>query len=142
MDDNLVALPAAIATSIAVYAHGVLGHRWLTAQLRSVDMRPTEVSVRLFGPRDVSAQVFGLTWHVVTAVFFVSATALYLSAFGAIESLDLLRFIALLHASFLVVGVSYARGRLRQLVKAPIPMTFFACMATAAAFAWIASDSL
>ena len=140
MDENLIALPAAIAASVGVYAHGVVGHRWMTAQLRAVDMGATAVSARLFGPHDVSRQVFGLTWHAVTVVFLASAVALYLTAFGALESRDLLRFVAILHAAFIGVALLVARGRLRAL-RGPIPPLFFACMATAAAFAWIASNS-
>lgn len=141
MDGNLIALPAALAASIGVYAHGVVGHRWMTAQLRSVEMGRTALSARLFGPRDVSSQVFGLTWHIVTTVFLASAVALYLTAFGAVESRDLLRFLAILYAVFIAVALLVVRGRLLAL-RGPIPVVFFACMATAAAFAWIASNSV
>ena len=141
MDENVIALPAALAASIGVYAHGVVGHRWMTAQLRSAEMGTTPVSARLFGPRDVSSQVFGLTWHVVTTVFLASAVAFYLTAFGALESRDLLRFIAILHAAFIGVGLLVVRGRLLAL-RGPIPRVFFAGMATAAAFSWLASDSV
>jgi hypothetical protein len=141
MDANLAALPAALAASVGVYAHGIVGYRWMTAQLRSAEMQPTALSARLFGPGDVSWQVFGVTWHVVTAVFLSSAVALYLSAFGALESRDLLRFIAILYAAFLVVGFAYTRGRPRFL-RGPIPPIFFTAMLTAAASAWIASHSV
>jgi hypothetical protein len=139
--DNLAALPAAIAASVAVYGHGVLGYRWLIRQLSTVEMRPTALSARLFGPEDVSEEVLSVTWHVVTACFVASAAALYLSAFGALESRQLLRFIALLHAAFLAVGLLYLRRRLK-IVKAPIPLVFSTVMVTTAVFAWIASDSL
>lgn len=115
MDGNLAALPAALAASIGVYAHGVLGHRWFTAQLHSVEMQPTPLSIRLFGPSDLSWQVFGITWHTVTVFFLATAVALYLSAFGALESRDLLRFIALIYAGFLAVGLIYTRGRVQVL---------------------------
>lgn len=141
MDANLAALPAAIAASVGVFAHGVIGHRWLTAQLESVRMQPTPLSVRLFGPQEVSWQVLGLTWHAVTVVFLASAVALYLSAFGAVDSRDLLRFIAVIHVAFLGVGLAYVRGRL-QLLSAPIPRVFVVAMLTATAFAWIASNSV
>jgi hypothetical protein len=139
--DNLAALPAAIAASVAVYAHGGLGYQWLTRQLSTVEMRPTALSVRLFGREDVSAEVLGVTWHSVTAIFAASAVALYLSAFGALESRELLRFIALVHAALLGIGLAYLSRRL-EVLKAPIPLVFSAAMITTAAFAWIASNSL
>jgi hypothetical protein len=140
VDTNLPALLAAVAASVAVGAHGIVGHRWLIAQLRSVDMQPTRLSARLFGDRDISLQVFGVTWHSVTVVFLVSAGALYLTGFGALESRDLLRFVAIIHAAFLGVGLLYLGSRLDALA-APIPATFAVCMVAAASFAWIASNS-
>jgi hypothetical protein len=137
---NLPALLAAVAASVAVCAHGIVGHRWLTAQLRSVDMQPTPLSTRLFGDGDASWQVFGVTWHAVTVVFLASAVALYLSAFGALDSRDLLRFIAIIHAAVLGVGLSYAWRRL-DLFRGTIPPVFVAALVAAASFAWIASNS-
>jgi hypothetical protein len=110
------------------------------AQLRSVEMRPTRLSKRLFGDRDVSWRVFGLTWHSATAVFLASAVALYLSAFGAVESQDLLRFISIVHAAFLVVGLIYVEKRLDAL-RQPIPPLFVTVMVAAASLAWAASNS-
>ena len=92
MDTNVAALIAALADSVAVYAHGVVGHRWFMAQLRSVDMQPTDLSVRLFGPRDMTVRVFGIAWQLGTAIFLACAVALYLTAFGALDSRELLRF--------------------------------------------------
>jgi hypothetical protein len=139
--ENLAALLAALATSIATFAHGALGYRWLIAQMGTVKMRPTELSIRLFGGDDVSAEVLGVTWHVVTAMFLASAVVLYLSAFGALQSKELLRFIAVLHAVTLVIGFIYMRRKL-YLLRAPIPMTFSASMVATASFAWIASNSV
>jgi hypothetical protein len=99
------------------------------------------MSTRLFGPSDVSAQVFGVTWHSVTAVFLVSAVALFLTAFGSLESRDLLRFIAVIYATLLVVGLVHVKWRVESLVQ-PIPLTFFTCMVAAASGAWIASSSV
>lgn len=145
MDTNLPALIAAAAASLAVVAHGVVGHRWFMAQLGSVQMQPTRLSTRLFGDSDVSQQVFGVTWHSVTAMFLASAVALYLSAFEVVESRELLRFIAIIHAAFLGVGLVYIVQRpdvLRQLLRAPITPTFVISMAAAASLAWIASNSV
>jgi hypothetical protein len=111
------------------------------AQLRSVEMQPTRLSTRLFGDRDVSWRVFGITWHCVTAVFLASAVALYLSAFGALESRDLLRFIASIHAAFLGVGLVYVEKRL-DAVRRPIPPLFLTVMVAAASLAWAASNSV
>jgi hypothetical protein len=138
---NLPALIAAVAAMVAVYAHGVVGQRWLTAQLRSVEMSPTSISTRLFGEGDVSWRVFGVTWHVVTTVFLGSAVALFLTAFGALESRDLLRFIAILHAAFLGVGILYADKRPAAL-RQPIPALFVAVIAAAASFSWISSNEV
>jgi hypothetical protein len=141
VDTNLPALLAAVAASVAVCAHGIVGHRWFMAQLRSADMQPTGLSTRLFGDRDVSWRVFGVTWHSVTVVFLASAVALYLSAFGAVESRDLLRFISVVHAAFLGVGLVYVERRLDAL-RQPIPPMFMTVMLAAASLAWAASNSV
>ncbi|HEX2097298.1 MAG TPA: hypothetical protein VHF50_08020 [Solirubrobacterales bacterium] len=138
---NPAALIAAVAASVAVYAHGIVGQRWLTAQLRAVEMRPTPLSTRLFGEGDVSWRVFGVTWHVVTTVFAASALALYLTAFGALESRDLLRFIALVHAAFLGVGFVYIDKRPAAMLQ-PIPLVFVTVITAAAAFSWMSSGSV
>jgi hypothetical protein len=141
MDTNLPALFAGVAVSAGICAHGVVGHRWLATQLASAEMQPTPLSARLFGARDVSREVFGVTWHSVTAVFLASATALYLTAFGALESRDLLRFIAVLHASFLGVGALYV-GIGRDAFRGLIPPLFVVGMTAAAVLAWVASNSV
>jgi hypothetical protein len=141
MEPNLPALFAAVAASVAVCAHGIVGHRWFMAQLRSVEMQPTRLSTRLFGERDVSWRVFGLTWHSVTAVFLTSALALYLSAFGALESRDLLRFIAIIHGAFLGVGLVYIEKR-PDVLRRPIPPLFLAVMVAVVSLAWAASSAV
>ena len=110
-------------------------------QLRSVEMQPTRLSTRLFGDRDVSWRVFGVTWHCVTAVFLASAVVLYLSAFGAVDSPELLRFIAILHVVFLGVGLVYGEKRLDGLMR-PIPALFVTVMVAAASLTWIASNAV
>jgi hypothetical protein len=142
VDTNLPALFAAVAASVAVCAHGIVGHRWFMAQLRSVEMQPTHLSTRLFGDRDVSWRVFGVTWHSVTVVFLASAVVLYLSAFGAVESRELLRFIAIIHAAFLGVGLVYIEKRLDTLTRRPIPPLFVTAMVAVASLAWTASNSV
>jgi hypothetical protein len=137
VDLNLPALFAAGAASVAVCVHGIVGHRWFTAQLRSVELQPS----RLFGDADVSWRVFAVTWHVVTAALLASAGALFLTAFGALESRELLRFIAIMHAAFLLVGFGFLGNRLDALAR-PIPPVFVACMVTVAALAWVASNSV
>lgn len=144
MDINYAALAAAVAASAGVLAHGVVGNRWLTAQLRAAEREPagpTELSTRLFGPADVSAQVFGVTWHAVTAFFLVAAGALYLTAFGAIESRDMLRFIAVVFATFLAVGAFYIGPRVTVL-RGPIPPLFVIAMTAGAVLSWVASNSI
>jgi hypothetical protein len=136
MDTNLPALFAAGAASVAVCVHGIIGHRWFMAQLRSVDLQPS----RLFGDRDVSWRVFAVTWHSVTAVLLASAVTLYLAAFEAVESRDLLRFIAIIHAGFLGVGMVYLVKRLDMFTR-PIPPIFVTCMVAVSVLAWAASSS-
>ena len=142
MDHTLFALVAAIGASVGVVTHGVIGHRWLMAQLRSVEMGATPLSLRLFGPDDVSTPVFTLAWHVVTLLFASAATVLFLTAFGALESRDLLRYIAAVQAGIVSLGLVIAGRRLRQLIKAPVPIVFFASMTVTGLFSWIASTSL
>ena len=137
MDTNLLALFAAGAASVAVCAHGIVGHRWFMVQLRSVELQPS----RLFGDRDVSWRVFAVTWHCVTAVLLASAVALYLAAFEAVESRELLRFIAIVHAGFLGVGMVYLVKRLDMLTR-PIPPIFVTCMVAVSVLAWAASSSV
>lgn len=79
--DPLIAA-AAVSATAAVVVHGVVGHRWAVQQLRAVELPPSE----LFGDADVGARVFGVAWHAVTAMFAVSAAALYLMAFGGARS--------------------------------------------------------
>jgi hypothetical protein len=144
VDINYAALGGAVAASVGVLAHGVVGGRWLTAQLRADEQRssgPTELSVRLFGPADVSAQILGVAWHAVTAFFLVAAGALYLTAFGALESREMLRFIAVVFGTFLAVGAFYVGPRV-QALRGPIPPLFVIGMTGGAVLSWIASNSV
>jgi hypothetical protein len=137
VDTNLSALLAAVAASAAVYAHGVIGHRWFTAQLARTELQPS----RLFGDAEVSWRVFAVSWHIVTAAFLASAAALYLTAFGALESRDLMRFVAIMHVAFLGVGCIYMAPRLDAFLR-PIPVLFVIVMVGTASFAWAASSSV
>jgi hypothetical protein len=141
MDLNLSALFAGLAASVGVYAHGVIGGQWLAAQLNSVEMAPTSLSVRVFGDRDVSWQVFRIVWHSVTVVFLVSAVVLFLTAFGALESRDLLRFLTVVFSAFLAVGLFYFDKELDALLR-PIPVVFATGMIAIASLAWVASSSV
>jgi hypothetical protein len=141
MDLNYPALIAGLAASVGVYAHGVLGHRWLVAQLDSVEMQPTALSTRWFGDREVTRMVLDVTLHSVTVVFFTSAAALFLTAFGALESRDLLRFIAIIHVGFLALGLFYVEKR-RDALAQPLPLLFGTGMTMIATFAAVASGSV
>lgn len=141
MDLNYPALIAGLAASVGVYAHGVLGHRWLVAQLDSVEMQPTALSRRWFGDREVSRQVLCIALHSVTVVFVASAAALFLTAFGALESRDLLLFVAIIYGAFLALGLFFVEKRLDALVQ-PIPMLFTTGMILIASFAALASGSV
>jgi hypothetical protein len=144
MDINFAALGAAVAASLGVLVHGVVGQMWLTDQIRPGERGaegPTELSTRLFGPADVSVQVLGVAWHAVTAFFAVAAGALYLTAFGALESVDVLRFIAVVFVAFLAVGAFYLASMLAAL-RGPIPALFVTVMAAGAILSWVASNSV
>lgn len=135
MEINVPALFAGGAASAVVCVHGIVGHRWMTAQLGSVELQPT----KLFGDGDVALRVFGVTWHIVTAVFTTSAVTLYLVAFGVVESRELLRFISIVHAVFLGVGLLYLIQRPDAIFR-PIPPVFVACMVGVSVLAWLASS--
>jgi hypothetical protein len=141
VDLNLPALFAGLAASVGVYAHGVLGGQWLAAQLSSVEMAPTPFSVRMFGDRDVSWEVCRIAWHSVTVVFLASAAALFLTAFGVLDSRDLLRFLAVVFSAFLAVGLFYFDKELDALLR-PIPVVFATGMIAIASLAWVASSSV
>lgn len=141
MDLNYAALIAGLGASVGVYTHGVFGHRWLMAQLDSVEMQPSAMSVRWFGNREVTRWVLGVTLHSVTVMFLASAAALFLTAFGALESRDLLRFVAIIHAAFLALGLFYVEKRLDALAQ-PLPLLFAMGMIVIASFATLASSSV
>lgn len=130
---NAPALAAAGAASIAVWAHGVVGQRWFVAQLSSLALRPT----RPWGDADITRRVFAVTWHIVTALFAASAVALYLAAFEAVESRALLRFISIVWAASLGLGlVSFGR-RLETLAR-PFGAVVGTCLLGVAVLAWLA----
>lgn len=141
MDVNVAALIAGIAALGGVIGHGVVGGAWLAAQLRAAPMPVTELSKRLFGDRNIASMVFHVTWHAVTAFFLLSGSALLLTAFGALSSPDLLRFTAAVFAAFAVIGLTYVE-KTREAMLQPIPLVFAVAMTSAAALAWVASDSL
>lgn len=145
--DNPSALLAAVALIVVYSVHGIVGHRWFMAQLGVVEMRPTPLSRRLFGDRDVAWRVFGTAWHIVTVVFLVSAVALALTAFGVLESRDLVRFIAVIEVATLMVGGIYTVGGIylekgADVLTRPVPLLFAIGMVVATSLTWIASNSV
>lgn len=130
---NVPALFAAGAASTAVWAHGIVGQRWFVAQLGSVALWPTKP----WGDTDVTWRVFAVAWHIGTAVFLASAVTLYLVAFGGVESRELLRFISIVHAVFLGVGLVYLSKRLETL-RRPFPAVVVTCLVGVSVFAWLA----
>lgn len=73
----------------------------------------------------------------MTAVFVASAVALFLFAFGAVESREVLRFVAIVHAVFLEIGLAYFGKRLEALAR-PFPALVVACLAGVSVFPWLA----
>jgi hypothetical protein len=128
------ALVAALGDTVAVLVHGVVGYRWAMQQLRAVGLPASS----LFGDADVGLRVFQVTWHAVTAVFAVSAAALYLVAFDAVDSADLLRFITAVHLAVLLVGLAVMVRRLDALLGR-IPPVFVTCMTSVTVGSWLAS---
>jgi sterol desaturase/sphingolipid hydroxylase (fatty acid hydroxylase superfamily) len=145
--DNPPALLAAVALIVVYSVHGLVGHRWFMAQLGTVEMQPTPLSKRLFGDRDVAWRVFGTAWHIVTVVFLASAVALALTAFGALESRDLVRFIGVIEVATLMVGAVYTVGGIyvekgADVLTRPVPLLFAIGMVVATSLTWIASNSV
>lgn len=145
--DNPSALLAAAALVVVYSVHGVVGHRWFMAQLAAVEMQPTPLSKRLFGDRDVAWRVFGTAWHIVTAVFLASAAALALTAVGALESRDLVRFIAIIEVATLIVGMLYTvsgiyNEKSANVLSRPVPLLFAIGMVVATSLTWMASGSV
>jgi hypothetical protein len=130
---NTPALLAAGAASAAVWAHGVVGQRWFVAQLGALDLQPTKP----WGDADVTRRVFEATWHIVTAVFLVTAVTLYLAAFEAFESDAVLRFISIVYGSSLAIGLLYVGTRL-ETFKRPFAMLVVASQLGVSLLAWLA----
>jgi hypothetical protein len=130
---NAPALLAAGAASAAVWAHGVVGQRWFVAQLGALDLQPTKP----WGDADVTRRVFAAAWHIVTAVFLVTAVTLYLAAFEAFESDAVLRFISIVYGSSLAIGLVYV-GTRPETFKRPFAMLVVASLLGVSVLAWLA----
>ena len=90
-----------------------------------------------FGGAEISRRVFIVTWHLVTAAFATSAAALLLLALGTAADTMLPRFIAAMHASFLVVAGVVLLRRRPGLIARPIPIAFVSCMTAVAVMGWL-----
>jgi hypothetical protein len=130
---NALALLAAGAASAVTCAHAVVGQRWFVAQLGSLALQPT----RPWGDADVTRRVFAVTWHIGTAYFAASAVALYLAGLEAVESHALLRFISIVYAASVAIGVAYLRERPRTLAR-PFAAVVVTCLLGVAVLAWLA----
>lgn len=105
------------------------------AQLSPVELQPTKLS----GDGDMAFRVFCAVWHIVTAVFLSSAVTLYLVAFGVVEGRELLRFISIVFAVMLGVGLGYLVKRLHAILRV-FPLVVVACMLGVSVLAWLASN--
>lgn len=130
---NVPALIAALLASVAVWAHGIVGQRRFVAQLGSVELQPTKP----WGDADVTRRVFAIAWHIGTAVFLASAVVLFLIALGSVESRELLRFVAVVHAAILGIGLAYLSKRLETLER-PFAALVVTCLAGVSVFPWFA----
>lgn len=126
---------AAVADLVAVGVHGVIGHRWLSAQLAAVTLPES----KLFGDADVGRRVLWVSWHSVTALFAVAAVTLLAMAAGAVEhNAALLRFISAVHAAVIAVGGISLLPRPDALLGR-VPPVFVVCMTTVTVASWLAS---
>jgi hypothetical protein len=82
--------------------------------------------------------MFATSWHIVTATFAACAVALYLAAFGQIESEALIRFIAVLHVAFLAAAGAICAARPDAFLR-PIPAVAGICMVVVAVAGWTAA---
>ncbi len=138
---NPAALIGAISVSVTAAVHGIVGHRWFMTQLGTAEMRLTDISRRLFGEREDYWRVFGVAWHSLTLMFVSFAVVLYLAAFGALGSPELVRFVAILNTAELALGGVYFNWALDSIL-APVPLLFTVTMVTTTTCAWIAIGSV
>ena len=131
---NWAEFGAAVAASVLVAAHGVVGHGWHRAQLRHVSFKPTSI----VGDADTAHRFFQVTWHIVTVFFLSTSAALYAMAFGAFTSAVVLRFIAAVYLLIICVCLAYFARRPRALL-APIPGIAAVSMVAIVVLAWVAS---
>jgi hypothetical protein len=80
-------------------------------------------------------------------LFLASAVALALTAFGALESRDLVRFVAVVEVATLMVGGIYTVGGIyvekrADVLTRPVPLLFAIGMVAATSLTWIASNSV
>jgi hypothetical protein len=123
---------AGCADLVAVFTHGLLGYRWAKRQLLPGRLAASAE----FGDADMSWRIFAVTWHAVTAAFLTSALASLAVAGGLIAG-GVSRFIAVMHGSFLLVGVAFVAARLPEAMRRPIPIVFASCMTAVTILAWV-----
>lgn len=131
--DHPLFLAGALAGFTGVFVHGVIGHRVLLTPLT----RDRLFRTAQFGDEDMSWRAIAVAFHIVTAAFFCSATALLLMALGQLDAPGLPRFLSLLHASFILVAFAIMGRHLGTVITRPIPIAFTVCMSTASLTAWL-----
>jgi hypothetical protein len=120
---------------IAVIAHGVVGHRWLTMQLRDVALKAS-----LWGDADMARRVLFVTWHFVTVLFASSTIVLFATALGRLHDPTLLRAIALVHAALVIVALLIVNRRIAAVLR-PFAILALAAIAGAGVTAWLAAGT-
>jgi hypothetical protein len=126
-------LVAAAADFVAVFVHGVLGYRVMIAPLIPERLFATST----FGDAEMSGRIYTVGWHLVTAVFFCSAVALTLLGLGVVVDPPMARFIAVVHASFVLLPLFIVARRLPATIGRPVPIAFFTCLGTVAVLGWL-----
>jgi hypothetical protein len=129
---NWPVLGAALAASVLVAAHGIVGHGWHRAQLRDVVFKPTSI----VGDADAAHRFFEVTWHIVTVFFLSTAGALYAIAFDLDSSAHALHFVELVYLLVIVVCLAYFGRRPSALLR-PIPSIAAVSMVAIVVLAWI-----
>jgi hypothetical protein len=122
-----------VADLVAVFVHGVLGHRAVIAPLRGAPL----FSTAAFGDADMTRRILAVAFHVVTAALACSSAAFAILAMGIIADPTWARWLGTLHVVFLVVGLSLVGVRLTGALRRPIPAVFSAVMVAGAAAGWL-----
>jgi hypothetical protein len=130
---NSLFLVAAAADFAAVFVHGILGYRAMIAPLIPERLFATP----MFGDAEMSGRIYIVAFQLITAVFLCSAVALTLLGLGVVHDPLMARFIAVVHASFVLLAALIVGRRLPAAIGRPVPIAFFSCIGAVAVLGWL-----